>query len=165
MLSSSANTAFTNRIRNSMGQIPCHGMSAPPAVTVVICYPCCRYILLPILPVRTAPLPRDRARALRLARTGVERRLWQRVRNRQLSGFKFRRQHPVGSYITDFFCVDARLVIELDGSQHGDQRGLHADERRTKYLKEQGFECYAFGRRGAQQFRCCAGGHRATSLV
>src|SRR5690242_18026763 len=53
MLSSSANTAFTNRIRNSMGQIPCHGMSAPPAVTVVICYPCCRYILLPILPVRT----------------------------------------------------------------------------------------------------------------
>src|SRR5689334_24925766 len=58
MLSSSANTAFTNRIRNSMGQIPCHGMSAPPAVTVVICYPCCRYILLPILPVRTSlPIP------------------------------------------------------------------------------------------------------------
>src|SRR5690242_17101554 len=92
----------------------------------------------------SAPLPRDRARALRLAQTEVERRLWQRLRNRQLSGFKFRRQHPVGPYITDFFCVDARLVIELDGSQHGDQRGLQADERRTEYLKEQGYRVLRF---------------------
>ena len=47
---------FTNLIRNSMGQTPCHGISAPPAVTVVICYPCCRYILLPMLPVRTSAI-------------------------------------------------------------------------------------------------------------
>src|SRR3984893_16586861 len=53
MLSSSATSPFTNRIRNSMGQTPCHGMSAPPAVVALICYPCCRYILLPMLPVRT----------------------------------------------------------------------------------------------------------------
>src|SRR5690242_12337723 len=57
MLSSSASSALTNLIRNSMGQTPCHGIAAPPAVTVLICYPCCRYILLPILPVRTTPDP------------------------------------------------------------------------------------------------------------
>jgi hypothetical protein len=65
-------------------------------------------------------LARDRARTLRAAQTEVERRLWQRLRNRQLNGAKFRRQHPIGSYIADFFCLDARLVIELDGRQHGE---------------------------------------------
>ena len=69
-----------------------------------------------------AVLFRDRARALRAAQTEVERKLWQRLRNRQLDGAKFRRQHPIGSYIADFCCLDARLVIELDGSQHGEQR-------------------------------------------
>jgi very-short-patch-repair endonuclease len=49
-------------------------------------------------------------------RTEVERRLWQRLRNRQLNGAKFRRQHPIGSYVVDLFCLEPRLVIELDAS-------------------------------------------------
>ena len=84
-------------------------------------------------------LLRDRARALRAAQTEVERRLWQRLRNRQLNGAKFRRQHPIGPYIADFFCLDARLVIELDGSQHGEESTLRTDRRRTEYLAN---ECY-----------------------
>jgi hypothetical protein len=55
----------------------------------------------------------DRARALRAAQTEVERSLWQRLRNRQLNGAKFRGQHPIGSYIADFFCLDARLESSL----------------------------------------------------
>jgi very-short-patch-repair endonuclease len=51
----------------------------------------------------------DRTRVLRAAQTEVERSLWQRLRNRQLNGAKFRRQHPIGYYIADFFCLDARL--------------------------------------------------------
>jgi very-short-patch-repair endonuclease len=54
-------------------------------------------------------LARDRARALRAGQTEVERRLWQRLRNRQLDGAKFRRQHSIGGFIVDFFCLDARL--------------------------------------------------------
>jgi very-short-patch-repair endonuclease len=92
-------------------------------------------------------LTRDRARALRAAQTEVERRLWQRLRNRQLNGMKFRRQHPLGSYITDFFCLDARLIVELDGSQHGEEGERRADERRTEYPASQGSECCVSGTR------------------
>jgi len=80
-----------------------------------------------------AVLLRDRARALRMTQTEVERRLWQRLRNRQLSGAKFRRQHPLGPYTADFVCIDRRLVIELDGSQHGEERERRADERRGNF--------------------------------
>ena len=89
-------------------------------------------------------LARDRARNLRLAQTEVERTLWQKLRNRQLNGFKFRRQHPIGPYIVDFFCLDARLAIELDGSQHGDERAVEDDERRTAYLNDQGYRVLRF---------------------
>jgi very-short-patch-repair endonuclease len=89
-------------------------------------------------------LARDRARALRAAQTEVEGRLWQRLRNRQLNGAKFRRQSPIGSYIGDFFCLQARLVVELDGSQHGEERERQADERRTEYLKSQGYRVLRF---------------------
>jgi very-short-patch-repair endonuclease len=89
-------------------------------------------------------LARDQARALRAAQTEVERRLWQRLRNRQLNGMKFRRQHPLGSYIADFFCLDARPIIELDGSQHGQERERRADDRRTEYLESQGYRVLRF---------------------
>ncbi len=89
-------------------------------------------------------LVRDRARALRAAQTEVERRLWQRLRNRQLNGAKFRRQHPIGPYIADFFCLDARLVIELDGSQHGEESAQHVDQRRTEYLENEGYRVLRF---------------------
>jgi very-short-patch-repair endonuclease len=89
-------------------------------------------------------LIRDRARALRAAQTEVEWRLWQRLRNRQVHEAKFRRQHAVGSYIADFFCLDARLVIELDGSQHGEEYERRADERRTLDLESQGYRVLRF---------------------
>ncbi len=89
-------------------------------------------------------LARDRARGLRVTQTGVERRLWQRLRSRQINGVKFRRQHPVGPYIADFFCLDARLVIELDGSRHGDELEQQADERRTEFLESQGYRVLRF---------------------
>jgi very-short-patch-repair endonuclease len=84
-------------------------------------------------------LLRDRARALRTAQTEPEGRLWQRLRNRQVEGAKFRRQHPVGPYIVDFICVDAQLVVELDGSQHGEESGRQVDQRRTEYLESVGY--------------------------
>ena len=59
-----------------------------------------------------------RARALRRAATPAEAVLWERVRARRLDGFGFRRQHPLGSYIVDFFCEQAALVVEADGQQH-----------------------------------------------
>ncbi len=54
-----------------------------------------------------------------------------------LEGFKFRRQHPIGPYVADFFCLEAKLVIELDGSQHADQ--LDQDKRRSEYLRDAGY--------------------------
>jgi primosomal protein N' (replication factor Y) len=65
-----------------------------------------------------APLAHVRARTLRRSQTDVERILWTALRSRQTE-FKFRRQHPVPPYTADFACVEARLVVELDGSQHG----------------------------------------------
>jgi very-short-patch-repair endonuclease len=61
------------------------------------------------------------ARNLRQNLTGAERLLWSPLRRRQLGGNRFRRQHMIGTYICDFACVEAQLVIELDGSQHLDQ--------------------------------------------
>ena len=69
---------------------------------------------------------------------------WQRLRNRHLDGAKFGRQHPIGPYIADFFCRDARLVIKLDGSQHGEERGRQADERRTEYFENRGYRVLRF---------------------
>ena len=63
----------------------------------------------------------DRARALRATQTEVEGLLWGRLRNRRLWGWKWKRQVPRGPYIVDFFCADAALVVELDGSQHVDR--------------------------------------------
>jgi len=72
-----------------------------------------------------------RARDLRRDQTEAERRLWKLVRNRQLAGFKFRRQLPIDRYIVDFACADARLVIELDGGQHAERADADADRTRT----------------------------------
>lgn len=90
------------------------------------------------------PLARDRARALRAMQTEVERRLWQRLRNRQLNRAKFRRQYPIGGYIVDFCCISSQLVIELDGRQHGEDQRLQADEHRTQFLQSQGYRVLRF---------------------
>jgi very-short-patch-repair endonuclease len=83
------------------------------------------------------PLSRDVARQLRQDQTDPEYKLWSHLRDRQLLGFKFRRQHPIGPFFADFFCLEAKLVIELDGSQHADQ--ADPDERRTKYIRGRGY--------------------------
>jgi very-short-patch-repair endonuclease len=64
----------------------------------------------------------------------AEKRMWSILRSRKLSGFKFRRQYPIGGYIVDFYCLRKRLAIELDGGQHADEENLKYDERRTESL-------------------------------
>jgi very-short-patch-repair endonuclease len=78
-----------------------------------------------------------RARSLRRNRTEAEARLWGVLRDRRLLGFKFRRQVPIGRYVVDFVCFDARLVVEVDGSQHFESA---RDVRRDAELKARGFE-------------------------
>jgi very-short-patch-repair endonuclease len=60
------------------------------------------------------------ARALRQRMTDAERLLWRHLRNRELGGWKFRRQYPVGSFIVDFICLEKNVVIEVDGGQHAE---------------------------------------------
>lgn len=81
---------------------------------------------------------RGRARALRAASTDAERLLWAKLRDRRLLGFKFRRQHPVGPYFTDFACLEIGLVIELDGGQHASPDAVDGDEQRSTFLTSQG---------------------------
>jgi very-short-patch-repair endonuclease len=74
--------------------------------------------------------------------SGTEWRLWYRLRGRQLLGHKFRRQVPIGPYFADFACLEARLVVEVDGDHHGDQ--LVYDARRDRRLSELGFRVLRF---------------------
>ena len=85
-----------------------------------------------------------RRRALRGLSTDAERLLWRLLRMRQLLGLKFRRQHPVGHYIVDFYCADRRLAVELDGGQHFTVEGLAYDRRRTAYLAGRGIHVLRF---------------------
>lgn len=86
--------------------------------------------------------PRQRARQLRLNQTDAEGKLWTVLRARRLSGAKFRRQHPIGSYIVDFCCLEYALVIELDGGQHATQ--VEADQNRTIFLEQNGYTVLRF---------------------
>ena len=74
----------------------------------------------------------------------TEWRLWSRLRMRQLAGWKFRRQHPIGPYFVDFYCPAARLVVEIDGPTHGEEAQWAYDTRRTNWLREQGFDVLRF---------------------
>ena len=76
-------------------------------------------------------------RVLRSNMSDVEQALWHLLQCRQISGLKFRRQHPFGDYILDFVCLENKLVIEVDGGQHGQQAGY--DENRTQKLQAAGF--------------------------
>jgi very-short-patch-repair endonuclease len=84
----------------------------------------------------------NNARSLRKNQTDAERLLWQKLRNRQLLNVKFRRQFPIEPYIADFVCLEPKLIIELDGSQHFDQ--ISYDNKRTDFLKQRGFEVLRF---------------------
>jgi very-short-patch-repair endonuclease len=79
----------------------------------------------------------SRARQLRARQTEAERRLWFLLRDRRLNGAKFRRQVPIGNYIVDFVCQEAKLVVELDGGQHADQ--VAYDTARSEWLGGVGY--------------------------
>jgi very-short-patch-repair endonuclease len=82
----------------------------------------------------------DTARSLRKDSTWAEKILWRWLRDRRFSAYKFRRQHPAGTYTLDFFCEEARLSIELDGSQNGLPEQREHDEERTKFLATLGIK-------------------------
>lgn len=84
------------------------------------------------------------ARALRRQETNAELLLWKELRNRQIDGWKFKRQVPHGRYVLDFFCADASLVIEVDGYQHFEERGAR-DVERTAYLEGEGLRVLRLG--------------------
>ena len=92
---------------------------------------------------------RVRARELRRVSPDAERALWQHLRDRRLGGFKFRRQHPVGRYFADFACIEAGLIVELDGGQHLEPEAVAADLRRTDELGRLGFAVLRFTDRQA----------------
>jgi len=84
----------------------------------------------------------ERVRLLRRTMTEAEKLLWSRLRDRRLEGFKFKRQEWVGPFIADFLCWEARLIVEVDGSQHGD--ASRYDEDRDIYLAKEGFRVLRF---------------------
>ena len=85
---------------------------------------------------------KDFSRKLRSEMTEAETRLWQHLRARQINGFKFRRQHPVGNYILDFACIEVKLAIEVDGGQHNELQVQ--DNLRTAWLETQGWRVLRF---------------------
>jgi len=90
---------------------------------------------------RSNPKTMNLAGKLRKDPTPTERKLWSRIRNDQL-GVNFRRQHAVGNFIPDFVCIEKKLILELDGSQHLEQQGY--DDDRTKYLESLGYKVIRF---------------------
>jgi len=74
--------------------------------------------------------------------TEAERRLWQILRSHQMKGYKFRRQVPIGRYIADFVCHEARLIVEIDGGQHG--RSSPREAERSGFLQKEGYRILRF---------------------
>ena len=81
------------------------------------------------------------ARTLRRTQTEAEAHLWYHLRARRLAGFKFRRQHPVAGHVADFACEEARLIVEIDGSQHAESE---SDAHRTAALESAGYHILRF---------------------
>jgi len=87
---------------------------------------------------RIAPAILQRSRDFRHPLTPTEAKIWQAVRRRQL-GFKFRRQHPIGRFIADFYCAQAKLAIEIDGDSHAPPDQASYDTVRSQWLEGQGY--------------------------
>ncbi len=81
------------------------------------------------------------AKKLRSNSTDTEKYLWKYLRGRQLEGFKFRRQHPIGKYIVDFINLERKIIIEVNGGQHLENK---KDELRDRWLEEQGYKVLRF---------------------
>ena len=84
----------------------------------------------------------QRARRLRRNPTDAEKKLWSLLRRKQLSGYRFRRQVPIGPYVVDFACLAAHLVIEVDGGQHA--LSVERDKERTTWLEARGYKVVRF---------------------
>jgi len=91
---------------------------------------------------RTSQAMLARARQLRREQTPAEALLWEHLRNRRLKGLKFRRQHPVGRFVADFYCAQHRLIVELDGAVH--QMQGEYDALRTEELERDGYRVIRF---------------------
>jgi very-short-patch-repair endonuclease len=88
-----------------------------------------------------APLAKSRARAMRAELTETEKALWRLLRDRRLASLKWRRQLPVGDFIVDFVCLEYRVIVECDGSQHAESG---YDSKRDAWLRSQGFTIVRF---------------------
>jgi very-short-patch-repair endonuclease len=86
----------------------------------------------------------ENARSLKKVMTPSENLLWQNLRNRKVSNYKFRRQHPISNYIVDFYCHEAKLVIEVDGGIHFINDNPEYDKFRTLNLEEIGLKVIRF---------------------
>ena len=84
------------------------------------------------------------AKELRSAETDAEKKLWTLLRNRQLEGKKFRRQHAIGNYVLDFYCNECKLAVELDGEIHNEEEAKQYDSARTEKLREYGITVIRF---------------------
>ena len=84
----------------------------------------------------------QKARNLRKNQTDAEKLLWKHLRSRQLDGYKFRRQCPIGRYIVDFVCKSNMLIVEIDGGQHAELTAK--DEARTDFLNKEGYKVVRF---------------------
>jgi very-short-patch-repair endonuclease len=87
---------------------------------------------------------RATARRLRAKPTDAETRLWRHLRRSPMLGTHFRRQVPIGPYVADLACMAARLIIEVDGSQHGTPEGQARDDVRTRWLEQEGYRVLRF---------------------
>ena len=90
-------------------------------------------------------------RSLRNNQTPAEHLLWKALKNKQLQGRKFRRQHSIGNMIVDFYCPSERLAIELDGYYHYTLEGEKKDRRRTAFLKNLGIKVLHFENRDVRE--------------
>ncbi len=85
-----------------------------------------------------------KARAMRMRPTRAEMQLWQRLRGKRLLGFRFRRQQPIDRFIVDFFCPQAKLVVEVDGASHNSKEATEYDDQRTQFLEDLGLSVLRF---------------------
>jgi very-short-patch-repair endonuclease len=98
---------------------------------------------------RTTAAIHQHAKDLRRDQTPAERQLWACLRGKQLGGFRFRHQHPIGPFIVDFCCLSPRLVVEIDGDSHAAQ--VKYDASRTTYLEERGYAVIRFTNEDVQR--------------
>lgn len=88
------------------------------------------------------PWRTNRSRVLRSKETSAEAQMWAELRDRRLNGLKFVRQMPVGPYFTDFACRQKKIIVEVDGGTHSTTDEKAADQKRTAFLKQEGYHVY-----------------------